>query len=146
MVIKVYTEELQDREFYGWLGPYFADRSIMEEMTLPLYNEPGAIWFVGFNNEEVIGFCTIFKNKRSSKNLKAEKYLYFDNFYIVPAYRGKGHSRELFDYRMNYVLENFQGWIIEAMSRDARQLQNYKNFNFTVTGKRGSYSILKREL
>jgi len=146
MEIKVFTKDMQGHDFYGYLGPYFADRSIMEEMTLPLYNEPGGTWFVGFDGEKIAGFCCLFENKRSAKNLKGDGYIYFDNFYIPPEYRGNGYSKELFEYRQKHTEQNYKGWIIEAMSRDPRQIKNYEKSGFIVTGKRGSYKLFRKEI
>lgn len=147
MNIEVFTEDMQGFNFYGHLGRYFVDRKILDEMDEPFYNEKGSVWFVGFDeNRNVIGFCTLFENRRSNRSYKSEGYIYFDNFYIVPEYRKNGYSKELFSFRMDYVEKHYKDKIIEAITRDERQLKNYISHGFEDTGRRGRYHILRKEL
>jgi len=132
--IKIFTEEQQGKNFYGLLGPYFADKGFVKIFGEPLHNEPGSIWFVMLEGEEVAGFCTIFKRKN---------YSFLNQFFMRDGFKGQGNGSKLFTSRLQYLDGENE---IRAMVRDDRSKHLYNRSGFEVYGKRGSYDLMKKAL
>jgi len=78
--IKIYDDACDKREFYSYMGVVFAMRDVRTELPY-LYNEPGRVWFLALNNNQLVGFCSL-QNRKS--------YIEYLCDYIFRAYRNKG--------------------------------------------------------
>lgn len=132
MEIKVFTEEQQKKTFYSLMGPFFADKSFLKVFGEPLHNEPGSIWFVMLEGEEVAGFCTAFKRK---------KYTFLNQFYMRDGFKGKGNGSKLFSYRLEHLKGEGE---IRAMVKDERSRHLYDRSGFEVYGQRGYYNLMRK--
>jgi len=132
MEIKTYTEAQQTKSFYGVMGPFFADKTFFKTFGEPLYNEPDSIWFVMFEGDEVIGFCTAFKKKT---------HVLLNQFYVLDKYKGKGCGSKIFNTRLKYLKNEEE---LRAMVKDERSMHLYKKNGFDVYGQRGYYNLVRK--
>lgn len=131
MRVKTYIDHEDD--FYAIMGPYFANRKYAQEMGgWQFYTKDKAVWFLGFEGETLIGFCSAIFEKT---------HIYFDNFYVFKQYRGKGYSNQLSEARMGYCRKlNTE---IRVISDNPIQHKKYINDGFIQCGKRGRYDKFK---
>lgn len=131
MQIIVYKPHEQNKEFYSIMGYYFAHKKYAYEMGgWKFYSKEGiTTWFLAYVDNILVGFCALFEETT---------HLFMDNFYIIKEYRGKGYSRTLFDYRLNYAKINFKKEI-RAITDNVLQEKNYIRNNMEYYGLRGHY-------
>jgi len=132
MEIRIYKDDCQGDEFYSLMGPFFADKNFLKIFGEPLHNEPKSTWFVAVDKKEVVGFCTVFQ-----KN----KYAFLNQFFVVDGYKNKGVGSSLFDTRLDFLKDVKE---IRAMVKEDKSFHLYKKNKFSVYGKRGNYSLVKR--
>lgn len=112
--------------FFTMMGKYFADRNIIKEMDNQLYSNENMTWLVKYESiTDVIGFCSI-ENKG--------KYYYFDNFYIIPKYRGKGYGAEI----LHKMLLNIDK-SVKLITRNEIAKNMYLKEGFKIMGKNGRF-------
>jgi GNAT superfamily N-acetyltransferase len=126
----IITYKNHEGDFYEKMGPFFANRKYAFEMGMwQFYTKDNAVWFVMYQKNVVIGFCSIIIEKT---------HLFFDNSYIVKEYRGKGYYSELFKVRYEYAKEMNKE--IRLICDNESQIKRYTNYGFEHYGFRGRYN------
>ena len=132
-ILNIYEDHEED--FWSVMGKYFAFRDWAHEMGgWQFYSKPGSKWFVLLrktntgNGNTVAGFCSII-NERTHN--------YFDNFYVMPEYRGAGLSRILWDER--WAKANSLEREIRVISDNPIQIRRYESYGMEFYGMRGRY-------
>lgn len=130
-MIKIYPESEQNDVFWALMGRYFADRRYAKEMGgWQFYTEPNAVWFLIFDQDDLAGFCAAFFRKT---------HVFWDNFYIFPAFRGRGLSRQLINARLVYCRAQTNK-PIKSITDNPLQVKNYERINMQRQGQRGRYT------
>lgn len=125
--LNIYEDHEDD--FWSVMGKYFAFRDWAHEMgNWQFYSKPGSVWFVLTESCGVTGFCSII-NERTHN--------YFDNFYVMPEYRGKRLSRILWDERWKKA--NDLKREIRVISDNPVQIKRYEECGMEFYGMRGRY-------
>lgn len=133
MGIEIIIHETQDDIFYSKMGYFFANRKFAQEFGgWQFYTKEDAVWFVAYLNGNVVGFNSIIIEK---------KYIFFDNFYILKDYRGKGLSNKLHHLRMDYAKKIKKE--IRLICDNPIQIKRYTKENFNHYGFRGRYHKFK---
>lgn len=133
ITIKVYDSLEQDTsDFYSIMGRYFASLDIKKELESQLYNKAGSIWFLIYNDYELVGFCALYPDKNNS--------MYLDNLYIFPWYRGNGYATELIRRIINYHNK------IHLIACNDYAIRIYKSFGFIEFGNKGKWKKFKNFL
>ena len=137
-ILSVYNDHESD--FWSIMGKYFAFRDWAHEMgNWQFYSKPGSWWFVltkqihSIEDDSVIGFCSIINEKTHN---------YFDNFYIMPKYRGNGLSKILWDERWKKANELKRE--IRAISDNPIQIKRYEDSGMEFYGMRGHYKKYRK--
>lgn len=133
--VRILTEDMQDKNFYAEMGPYFASLDIKKELENQIYNKEGSTWFLLYNKSELLGFCAIFELKN---------YLYLDNFYILTEHRGNKYSNILFESILKYTSENYSGLKIKSITKTPEMFYMFEKNNFIHTGNNGRYRKYER--
>lgn len=131
MNIEVFDSETP--RFWLLMGHFFAHREYAREMGgWQFYTKAGSVWFVAVQDENVIGFCSAINERH---------YWFFDNFYVLPAFRGKGVGSALHEARMDRIRPT--GREIRVISDNPIQHRKYLQQGFGFDGMRGRYSKFK---
>lgn len=126
-ILNIYDNHEDD--FWSVMGKYFAFRDWAHEMgNWQFYSKPESAWFVLLKENLVIGFCSIIHEKTHN---------YFDNFYMMPDYRGLGLSKYLWDYRWQYATNLHRE--IRVISDNPIQFKRYEACGMEYYGMRGHY-------
>jgi RimJ/RimL family protein N-acetyltransferase len=124
LTLRIFTNYEED--FYQIMGPFFASREFVNEMGgWQFFTKPKATWFVLFEDEKVVGFCSLFHEP---------KFDYLDNLFIIPDQRGKKYSKLL----LKAVLETSKQ-TINCITNNPIQAKSFLKCGFEEVGKRGSF-------
>ncbi len=133
MGFSIVTYLKHEDDFWCKMGKFFAYRKYAKEMGgWQFYTKDKSVWFVSFLDGEIIGFNAIIHEKTHS---------YFDNFYVLPEFRGKGLSTPLFNMRLNYAISLKRE--IRVITDNPIQIKRYTDNNFIHYGMRGKYHKFK---
>lgn len=134
MEVKVYYNH--EGDFFEKMGKFFAFRTYANEMGgWQFYTKEGSIWFILVDDDKILGFCSIIQEKG---------YIYFDNFYMLKEYRGKGLSKLLWKERMKVARAMKQE--IRVISDKEIQFRRYEREGFEFYGMRGHYRKYRLKL
>jgi len=124
----------QEPRFYSILGPYLSRREIVAELGFPVYDDPGKIWFVAMDNNQVAGFVGL--------RLRREKAIFCSD-YVRPEYRGQHIYDRLMTERIAFVTGKalMAAAVVTKVGRHA-----YERHGFTVTRERRNYTDMSRSL
>ncbi len=138
--VRVVTLTNADPEFYPLLGPFFAQRSVIAELGAPPYDDPGKLWFIALEDDQVVGFAGV---RFDGKN---DKQAVFCSDYVVPERRRQGIHRQLMADRLEYVTGQAHSVVATVTSAG---LRTYEHAGFTPTGRSGKmkhYTRMVRSL
>lgn len=120
------------------MGPFLARRDIVTALGGPLYDDPGKVWFVAMEVEQVAGFGAIqFKGDEA----------HFCSDYVVEEYRRQGLHTRLVAERLEYAQSRAK--LATATATVAGQFAYRANgFNTQETSKRPmkNFTRLERKL
>ena len=133
MEIRIFTEKEQNKQFYGEMGRFFADKKFFKLFGEPLYNEPKSVWFIAYDGPMISGFCASYE-----KNT----HIYLNNFYVLEEYRGTRVGSALFKKRLDYFAKEDKQ--IRGMVKEERSLHLYLKNGFEVYGHRGYYNLVRK--
>ena len=114
-MIKIYNDK--HKKFWGLMGPIFGSKEIRKELPY-IYHEKDKVWFLKIINDNIIGFCSA---------LEKEKEIVIGNGFVFPDNRGMGYFKELFEFRLEYILNNFEKKPIKSILK--KSLYNVYNVN-----------------
>lgn len=133
ITIKVYDSLMQDTsDFYSIMGRYFASLDIKKELESQLYNKVGSIWYLIYNDYELVGFCALYPTK--------DNYMYLDNLYVFPQYRGNGYATEL----ISNIIKCHNK--IHLIACNDYAIKIYKSLGFIEFGNNGKWKKFKNFL
>lgn len=136
MEIKIYKQKEQDKEFYSIMGKYFASRKIAKEFGgYQLYNTDNSIWYLLYDDNKLIGFCSSIIN---------ENYILLDNFYILNVFRNKGYSKYLLNEWIEYNKVFKKD--LKVMVSNEYQKRNMNRFDFKEYKKSKNYIYYIKEI
>jgi len=118
--------------FWPNIGPLITDRGIIKELGNNIYHEPNKIWFLGFLNNDIIGFCALSATLKTA-TLKHD--------FILPDYRGKGFYSVLYDYRLNYLKTDYPDLCIKTTIIKKESIYLAIKNGLELIHTRGKYSI-----
>lgn len=131
VMLCVYRE--QDRAFYADMGHFFANRTYAAEMGgWQFYTKPGSIWFVAYIGGDVVGFCSAILEKT---------HWFYDNFYVLPQFRGIGIASKLHELRNNEIMPMMKE--IRLIVNHPAQIHKFEQYGFIQSGNRGRYRVYK---
>jgi len=109
-------------------------KSIRKELGYPISSEPGQLWWVYMNSENVlIGFCSaIFKDNE----------VHFCHDYIYPEFRNKGLYDKLFNERID--CKEIFTFPITAVATPM-SLNTYIRYGFEIIKQSKNYTWLRKE-
>jgi len=126
-----------DPEFYPLLGPFLAQRTVIAELGAPPYDDPGKVWFIALDGEQVMGFAGVrFYDKQAI----------FCSDYTVPEYRRRGIHKQLTAERLEYAKSRAHS-VVATVTRAGQR--TYEYFGFGATGRSGhmkNYTRMVRSL
>lgn len=80
-----------DRKFYGDMGRFFCNKTILDELEGPIYDDKDHEWLLVKDGLQVIAFA--------SWTRKQHPTIVFGVLWVHPQYRRQGIARELFTHR-----------------------------------------------
>lgn len=130
--VKVYKGDYKKEDFYSIMGEYFAERKYRKELPY-IINDDTMEWCLFYDENDLIGFssASVEKNKVS-----------FGNMYVVESYRDK----KVWSYMANYLLKEYEGHSLQVITNADKLITAWEKRGFKVSGKRGSYSVMRREI
>lgn len=133
MQLEIRAYYRHEGDFYTLMGPFFANRKYAQEMGgWQFYTKDRATWFVGLVDGQVVGFCSVIHERT---------HLFFDNFYVLKPYRGRGYSNLLSKKRIDYAKQLRKE--IRVISDNPLQHRKYERDGFRPSGSRGRYTVYK---
>ncbi len=131
--IKVFMGNYNKREFYSWMGEFFADRKYRKKMPY-LINDVDKIWYVIYERrDKIVGFFGI--------------KICLDNTLISDIYIDENYNRmSIFEYMAKYLVELYQEETIKVLTKMPNEQIIWSNLSFTIIGNRGNYAIMTRKV
>lgn len=131
--IKIYEGNYDRTEFYSIMGKYFAEKKYKEEMPY-LENKDGNVWFLAFEDNELLGFGSveIMKNKAL-----------LSHSYVEEEHRQKGIWSAINKERLQYAKQHNKP--IEVITKEEFLKDYWLKHGFEIKRKNGSYYYLRKE-
>ena len=123
----------KDLGFYTTLGPFLARRDIEKELGYKIYDDDGKTWLIALDASKVIGFCYIQEIASASYQI--------GSCYVVPEYRSQGVFKTLLAEAVKGIKGN-----VSLITRNEALIAMLQRNGFAVTGSRGSFTQLGKEL
>jgi GNAT superfamily N-acetyltransferase len=120
-----------DPHFYGMLGPFLANRQVVDELGSPVWDDDDKDWLIAYTaDEEVLGFVSIQPTKQR---------LAIRSLYVIPDARRQVVGSAL----IHRILALWPEATIKATATEA-SLELFHLFGFTDCGERGRFTLLER--
>ena len=134
--IKIFEPGYDKCEFYGYMGDPLTMPEIKKELPY-LSNSPSMIWFLAFDEDELIGFGAL-EPRKSSANIR--------NIYVYPEYRKNGVGKKLLDSILKYS-KRYNLPVTAAVSKEGIEtaFKNYQKLGFVITKQTTNYTFIRRE-
>ena len=128
-MIRIYTNDSQNADFYAIMGKHFASLDIAKELERQIYNKDNSVWYLSTYRNTVIGFAAVFDNG---------KYYFLDNLYVLPEFRNDGTAREL----VTEIVSDFTDKPIKCVANNPYALKIFHSLGFVEVGQNGKYKKL----
>lgn len=128
-MIRIYTSDTQNADFYAVMGKHFASLDIAKELERQIYNKDNSVWYLSTYRNTVIGFAAVFDNG---------KYYFLDNLYVLPEFRNDGTAREL----VTEIVSDFTDKPIKCVANNPYALKIFRSLGFVEVGQNGKYKKL----
>ena len=83
-MIRIYSSDYQNKDFYAIMGRHFASLDIAKELEQQLYNKDNSVWYLSTYRDAVLGFAALFDNG---------KHYFLDCLYVFPEMRNEGIAK-----------------------------------------------------
>ena len=120
-MIRIYTSDSQNADFYAKMGKHFASLDIAKELERQIYNKDNSVWYLSTYKNTVLGFAAVFDNG---------KYYFLDNLYVFPEYRNSGTAREL----VAEIVFDFTDKPIKCVANNPYALKIFHSLGFVEVG------------
>lgn len=125
-MIRIYSSDYQNAEFYSKMGKYFASLEIAKELERQLYNKPNSVWYLSTYKHNILGFAALFDNG---------KYYFLDNLYVLPEYRNTGTAREI----VQEIVSDHADKPIKLIANNPYAIKIFGSLGFVEDGANGKY-------
>lgn len=135
MQIKTYEPGYDKKEFYGHMGDVLTMPEIKKELPY-LRNSTEMVWFLAFNNDELIGFTAVEIGGKS---------VALRNQYVFPEHRKNGVFKKLLKKSLDYA-NKLNLPILVATSNDKKVVSMYQKLGFEEMRRTKNYVFLRKEM
>ena len=128
-MIRIFTSDCQNAEFYARMGKYFASLDIAKELDRQIYNKDNSVWYLSTFRNTIEGFAALFDNG---------KYYFLDNLYVLPEFRNEGTAKEL----VTEIVCDHTDKPIKCVANNPYALKIFYSLGFEEVGQNGKYKRL----
>ena len=128
-MIRAYTSDCQNDQFYAIMGRHFASLDIAKELDRQIYNKEKSVWYLSTYRNTVMGFAALFDNG---------KYYFLDNLYVFPEFRNDGTAKEI----VTEIVSDHSDKPIKCIANNPYALKIFHSLGFVEVGKNGKYKKL----
>lgn len=126
--------------FYCRMGRYFADRSIANELTEPLYDSDTSLWLMATDaGGNIVAFGCLDTERMERKG---EAVMTFG--YVLPKHRNHGLHTALFEARLRLAADIGARTVYGVAN--GRSKSTFERHGFTVVRVNGQYTYFRKEL
>ena len=126
----------KDKNLYFYMWPFVGSRKVAKELGIPVWDDDN-IWFIAFDNDKIVGFCSYVKYKTQNKAV-------LKSAYVLDEYRRKGIYDELFRARLEDLKK--QGIKRVVATTTSKSWSTHERYGFKHTTNRGRYRVYEKEV
>lgn len=128
--VKVYMGNYDKKDFYGWMGEYFADKNYRKKLPY-LINDSDKIWYLIYERNKFVGFFGI---KVCNDNTLISD-IYINEEYI---------DTNVFEFMAKHLVELYKTEDLKVLTKVTKEKEIWENLGFVDVGNRGNYTIMLR--
>jgi len=121
--------------FWNMVGRYIANRDVIKELGINIYDDKNVIWFVSHVGARLVGFCCLEAHKTSVK---------LTHEFVNWGYRGNGYYSKLFLARDDYIKRHHRNKLQKIRTKNPLIIKKAQSFGFVNHWEIGSYTELRR--
>ena len=128
--VKVYMGNYDKKDFYGWMGEYFADKNYRKKLPY-LINDADKIWYLIYERNKFVGFFGI---KVCNDNTLISD-IYINEEYL---------DTNVFEFMAKHLVELYKAEDLKVLTKVTKEKEIWENLGFVDIGNRGNYTIMVR--
>ena len=123
-------------DFYKYMGKYLANRTIVKELGMPVWDDDNKNWVLAFEKGECVAFSS-YVIERNKAVLKSS--------WVSPVYRGKRIYAQMLEIRLSIILKIQHIKIVESTATEMSKGSHIRN-GFEIVRMKGKYYFMRRLL
>lgn len=137
--VVIVRTNLEQKEFYNLMGPFFGNRQVAKDLGMPIWNDPNREWVVAIDVDENRPIAC-----SSIEFLKTKGKAVMKSAWVHPDWRGQGIYNRMLEERMQIAKE--RGIKVLTATVTDKSYNTLIRHGFREIGKRGKYRIMRKEL